>query len=513
VGSPGAYLWGLQPILLGNYRFQSQSGNAVIDTAGRIGAAYFGASTSTSVDTTNSPTWVGTEPGITFTTANQYVRIPTFTLKPSYGLSTQSITLNFWIKPTSLTAGFIFRYSTAGMASNLFSISLTNTGLITVQIGTGSKTTTTALSTGTWTQVTVSFVIQTLRPNANLLTIHLNGVSNVLEYALTVGTITWTPATDVVRIGGPTSFLGSLKELSIYSPGSLQVNSPSYCSTSTISCARDIGKTTPPTCISCPTGTTLYNSICLSCPAGQYLSTTNDCVDCPDNCQTCTSPTSCQSCKEGFTFYNSECVACTGTSQYVDEGTCVDCPSTCATCTSSSSCRTCNPGYALYKNQCITCPSGTYFSAQTCKTCPSTCVTCTSGTECQKCMSGYILKGTTCEAESGPPEQKKNPILIYASASLSLALIICTLTAILMNCSFSSKSSTNVAEIASPQKEDDVSNLIQIKPSDNTIMDHSSQMRLRDVVNKRKLRNQKDLGGIDLAYENNSPGLDHSGFS
>jgi len=29
-------------MLLGNYRFQSQSGNAVIDTAGKIGAAYFG---------------------------------------------------------------------------------------------------------------------------------------------------------------------------------------------------------------------------------------------------------------------------------------------------------------------------------------------------------------------------------------------------------------------------------------------------------------------------------------
>ena len=40
----------------------------------------------------------------------------------------------------------------------------------------------------------------------------------------------------------------------------------------------DLGQTSPPTCITCPTGTTLYNSICLSCPAGQYLSDSGDCV-------------------------------------------------------------------------------------------------------------------------------------------------------------------------------------------------------------------------------------------
>ena len=69
--------------------------------------------------------------------------------------------------------------------------------------------------------------------------------------------------------------------------------------------------------------------------------------------------------------------------------------------------------------------------------CPSKCITCTSANDCQKCVSGYILKGTTCEAEVAPvSEQKKNPILIYASASLGLALGICFLTAILMKCSF-----------------------------------------------------------------------------
>lgn len=112
----------------------------------------------------------------------------------------------------------------------------------------------------------------------------------------------------------------------------------SYCSTSTISCEKDLGKTFPPTCISCPEGTTLYNSICLSCPAGQYLSSTNDCVgiyfilkqtvsfliptDCPTNCETCTSETTCQSCSSGYSLYDSECISCQ-TAKYSNEGTCV----------------------------------------------------------------------------------------------------------------------------------------------------------------------------------------------
>jgi len=111
------------------------------------------------------------------------------------------------------------------LASDLFSIKLLSDGLVRAQMGTGAVKTTIALSTTDWTQVTVSFIIQTFRSNANLIAIYLNGVNNIMNYALTVGTVTFAPTTDVVRIGGPGSFLGSLKGLSIYSPGSLHVDS------------------------------------------------------------------------------------------------------------------------------------------------------------------------------------------------------------------------------------------------------------------------------------------------
>ena len=116
------------------------------------------------------------------------------------------------------------------MASDIFSISLTSAGLITVRFGTGIRTTSAAraLSAGTWSQVTVSFILQTIKASTNLLFIYINGVADIKEYGLTVGTITFTPSTDVVRIGGPNSFLGSFKQLSIYSPGSLQVNSRNF---------------------------------------------------------------------------------------------------------------------------------------------------------------------------------------------------------------------------------------------------------------------------------------------
>ena len=117
------------------------------------------------------------------------------------------------------------------MASNNFAISLTSTGLITLQLGTGSLTSLAAngvLSAGTWSLVTVSFILATFSTNTNLAWIYINGGTPTTSTSLAVGTITWTPSTDVVRVGGPSSFLGSIKELSIYSPGSMNVNSRTF---------------------------------------------------------------------------------------------------------------------------------------------------------------------------------------------------------------------------------------------------------------------------------------------
>jgi len=116
------------------------------------------------------------------------------------------------------------------MASNIFSISLTSTGLITLQLGGagGSLSTTSTngvLSAGTWSLVTVSFILQTVATGYNLAWIYINGGTPATATTITTGTVIWTPSTDVFHIGGPSSFLGSIKELSIYSPGSMSVNS------------------------------------------------------------------------------------------------------------------------------------------------------------------------------------------------------------------------------------------------------------------------------------------------
>ncbi len=69
--------------------------------------------------------------------------------------------------------------------------------------------------------------------------------------------------------------------------------------------------------------------------------------------------------------------------------------------------------------------------------CTSGCLNCTSKSECQKCASGYILSDTKCERQEISGEgttQGNNPIILYASTSVGLALGICGLTGIIINC-------------------------------------------------------------------------------
>jgi len=72
--------------------------------------------------------------------------------------------------------------------------------------------------------VTANFVTGTYVSAAStLIFLYIN---NVLAASITggnAGTVTFL-STDIFRVGGPTSFLGTIKQLSVYSPGSLQVN-------------------------------------------------------------------------------------------------------------------------------------------------------------------------------------------------------------------------------------------------------------------------------------------------
>lgn len=121
---------------------------------------------------------------------------------------------------------------------------------------------------------------------------------------------------------------------------------------------------------------------------------------------------------------------------------------------------------------------------------------CTSESACQKCVTGYILSDSTCEEVV--EIKKKNPILIYASTSIAMALVICTLSGIIMNCFNNANGSIAV------QREDDVSKLINVKSADTTLPS-GTQMRLKDAFKKRQLRNNQDIA-LDLTSDN-SPGL------
>lgn len=107
------YFWGVSPVLVANYRFNSQTGVIVPDASKKLGPGYLGASTTISIDTTTAPAYSTTEQGIIFSSASQYITLPTFTPVAVNPMCTASISLNFWIKLTSLTAGTIIRYSTS----------------------------------------------------------------------------------------------------------------------------------------------------------------------------------------------------------------------------------------------------------------------------------------------------------------------------------------------------------------------------------------------------------------
>jgi hypothetical protein len=194
---------------------------------------------------------------------------------------------------------------------------------------------------------------------------------------------------------------GSICRVCQPSPNCKRCSSTSTC----LECFNPYNLLTGNICQECNVGLDLYyNPITLNCGPVQYcasystqcnqclptyfLASPTSCVQCPTNCDTCSSSTVCTACQGSYKLYpqggNVDCDLCTSNGKFVNAGgQCADCDNSCGTCSgTSTSCLTCNTGSG-YKmvvgtNQCVlSCPDG-YFDDGTnnCQKCAKTCQTC-----------------------------------------------------------------------------------------------------------------------------------------
>lgn len=187
------------------------------------------------------------------------------------------------------------------------------------------------------------------------------------------------------------------------------------CKACTIALCRQCSNAT--NCVTCDpySGTFLADGLCIfNCPIGTYRSVSESrCLKCASTCSSCLNSSFCLTCITGSALYQGSCLSRCPNGTYNDTGVCKSCPSGCFICTSLQSCSVCSAGYALYvsgsTSSCvINCPSGSFsaliastvFSnsnSYQCISCFSPCKTCiTSGNVCTSCVSGYSLQGTTC---------------------------------------------------------------------------------------------------------------------
>ena len=161
-------------------------------------------------------------------------------------------------------------------------------------------------------------------------------------------------------------------------------------------------------CLSCNTTSSFPNylsdhSNCYDiCPPGFFNTLTSTCGTCLAPCATCiTSDTQCLSCQTGTYLFNSTCVASCPDTTYLDGAECQPCSSGCLTCgTSSTQCTSCNPASSipyLHNQQCISsCPDGYLATGNACSQCQAPCASCAGSLEtCTACVSGY-LESNTC---------------------------------------------------------------------------------------------------------------------
>jgi len=162
-------------------------------------------------------------------------------------------------------------------------------------------------------------------------------------------------------------------------------------------------------CTSCKDNFVLnyYNCEDERCRDGQYLGLNNQCYDCSNGCDKCSSFTNCIQCSKGLKLVkNDEGVFCVKGDNYCKDGytyingECYPCNvENCKSCNIPlvSRCPECMKNYFLYNNLCIPkCPNGYYGYDKKCYKCPNNCKTCNINGECIDCFDQYYLMNKRC---------------------------------------------------------------------------------------------------------------------
>ena len=147
-------------------------------------------------------------------------------------------------------------------------------------------------------------------------------------------------------------------------------------------------------CIKCPVGAqTCTLSAIQSCSNGYYL-LNGVCLQCQNNCMSCSDSVTCSNCNDGF-YLNSS-------------GTCVACPiANCLNCPSTTICSQCSEGYSgdnceyfcearcglCYSGVCFVCKEGFYMLNGSCEPSHILCGIGVSYNECSECISDLSSLG------------------------------------------------------------------------------------------------------------------------
>jgi len=224
-------------IPIATYIFNELSGYSAADSTKKLGTAYFGilknlcfhkhplgsSSASNPVNSaTTFPKWLSNEAGIEFTTPNQYVTIPRFSMPEFDDYYSGSLTISFWIKYSPGSAGFIFKYHDTINNFDHIYIYLQANGALDIQVQ-GQGDTSAPVDPFVWKAITVS--INFYNGDDGYIFAYMES-SSLLETQIAPGNFEFHPS-DVVTIGGLPSFIGSISNFRIFSPGSFVISDAS----------------------------------------------------------------------------------------------------------------------------------------------------------------------------------------------------------------------------------------------------------------------------------------------
>jgi len=142
------------------------------------------------------------------------------------------------------------------------------------------------------------------------------------------------------------------------------------------------------------------------CPAKSFWEKlTNECTECPKNCDECSNEWKCDKCQVGFYLNeNKECVkACLDGFITNESNQCERCQTEnlCKICDikDKTKCIECKNGLYLdmVNNKCVDmCPAGTLVSGSSCLSCGKDCLECESFEKCKICQTGFVLYEGKC---------------------------------------------------------------------------------------------------------------------